>query len=362
MSNSIRAVLATIITVSLVVRASGQSNRTDGSSGQFRIATPRSEYESGEPIDVTIVAANAVAPVRLMVTGGARTSVKSSESPRTTAYMLEIDAKTRLASRRIELREGGDYLLAAEAKDAAGRSLTAQRAIRVHAPHFLDGRIDAVLRDWWISTSKIKTCYAEFNRTIRDRAFGDEQAQGRAHFSHPNKARLDVFIDEGGRKEVLETYILTGAGEIWEYKPRIPQIVIWKLPPEFARQEMVEEGPLPFLLGAKPEKIKARYRLKLADENDESIHLTVHPKLEEDSQNFVKVELWLNKKDYLPAKLVFIEPNNNVVTYHFTGIWPNVELDAKNFVPVRIKGWPVVEQQVERGAPRAAQGQEKPIR
>jgi TIGR03009 family protein len=314
----------------------------------IRIATPRTEYEAGERVEVAVSVGATSTSARLLVIGEIDDSEKPASKPKTMEYKLEIDPKTRTARTILQFDAGGKYRLRAEATDAAGRTLAAQRTVQVHAPHFLDGRIDAILRQWWVSTSKITSCYAEFNRTIEDQGFEGEHAQGRAHFLHPNLARLDVFRQEGKQIEMLETFILTGKGEIWQYKPRLEekQIVIWKLPPEMAQQEAVDEGPLPFLLGAKPEKIKARYKLKLAKEDEKQIRLTVYPRWDEDKQNFLKVELWLNKSDFLPAKLAFIEPNYNTVTYEFTGIWPNIELDRNVFAPRRIKGWTVVEKQV----------------
>jgi outer membrane lipoprotein-sorting protein len=127
---------------------------------------------------------------------------------------------------------------------------------------------------------------------------------------------------------------------------------VYKLPPELAQNSDVQDGPLPFLLGAKADKIKARYRLEILAEDDKQVQLRVYPKLQDDRQNFVRAELWLAKETYLPTKLAFLEPNHNLVTYQFKQIWTNIEISPSDFKGKRIEGWEIIVQQLaERDDP-----------
>lgn len=199
----------------------------------------------------------------------------------------------------------------------------------------LDNRVDVILREWSSRTGEIKSLYAEFTRTNIDHAWKDKEvAEGSARFLAPTQARLDVLGDNA------ESYILTGEGEIWEYKPPIKQITIYELPPEMIRGDAIQEGPLPFLFGTKPDKAKARYNFKIIEETDKHVHIKIKPKLQEDMKNFAAADLWLDRSNYLPSKLMFVEPNQNQVTYEFKGIWTNIEISKDDFVPKLIKGKP----------------------
>ena len=211
--------------------------------------------------------------------------------------------------------------------------------VRAPATGVLDSRIETMLREWERHTAQIRSLYTEFTRTMNDKVWKTtEVANGSARYLHPNRARLDIFGDDA------ESFVLTGGGEIWHFKVPHKQIQIFRLPPDqIDAQRNLQDGPLPFLFGTKPEKAKARYRLQILEEGERIVHLLVYPKLEEDKRNFVKSEIWLDKaKHFLPVKLMFIEPaNGNEVTFDFKEVWTNVEINPEDFVPKRIIGWPV---------------------
>ncbi|MGL5095698.1 MAG: hypothetical protein ACRDD1_08930, partial [Planctomycetia bacterium] len=130
-----------------------------------------------------------------------------------------------------------------------------------------------------------------------------------------------------------------GANEFWDFKPLEKTVSIAELPLEAGQGGVAEDGPLPFLFGTKPEKAKARYQLRIIEENDKVIHLQVHPKIEADKSDFVKAELWLDPEKFLPTKLRFFEPNDNVVTYDFQGIWTNIDIKETDFATRVPNGW-----------------------
>ena len=206
----------------------------------------------------------------------------------------------------------------------------------------LEDRVDTLLREWSARTGKVKSLYAEFTRVTFDKVWQQTtKDDGSARYLHPNKARLDVT------GERAESYVLTGAGEIWEYKPPIKQITIYQLPPDMVQQDNIQDGPLPFLFGTEPAKAKARYFLKIVEETDAMVHLLINPKLQEDQQNFTSAQLWLSKETFLPNKLMFLEPNGNEVSYEFKGVWTNIEINTADFVPQTLPApWRVIRKQV----------------
>lgn len=198
-------------------------------------------------------------------------------------------------------------------------------------PNILDNRIDVLLREWSAKSTQIQSLYTEFKRTTVDHAFKTaETHKGSARYLAPNKARLDIHD--------VESYVLTGAGEIWEYKPPLSQITVYELPPEIAAKENLEDGPLPFLIGANPQKVKSRYKLTLVSENEETIQLNVIPKHQNDLANFSSAEITLKRDTFLPSKLKFMEPNQNIVTFEFEKFWTNIKINPDDFVGRPVTG------------------------
>ncbi|QDU64024.1 Outer-membrane lipoprotein carrier protein [Planctomycetes bacterium Pan216] len=229
----------------------------------------------------------------------------------------------------------------------------------------LDDRVDTLLRQWSERTSKIESLYVEFTRTTFDPVWrAKEVAKGSARYLAPKMARLDIGGDNP------ESYVLTGDGEIWEYKAAIEQLTIFELPEEMRKDADLQDGPLPFLLGADPGKAKARYRIDIIAEDEKLVHLKITPKLQEDMQNFTTVELWLNRETFLPEKLFFTEPNQSEVTFDFadpdpketgTRIWINIDISPDDFrgrMPTGDK-WRIIRRKVEATAaktdPRGAE-------
>lgn len=215
------------------------------------------------------------------------------------------------------------------------------------APGILDDRIDVLLREWSERTSKIHSMFAEFTRTTIDNTWRTKETfEGQARYLQPNKARLDIIEEE--------SFVLTGQGEIWHYRIPLKQIKIYKLPPEQTGKNSLEDGPLPFLFGTKPDKAKMRYSFKILEENDKVVHVEILPKLQEDKQNFIRAEIWLNKQTFLPDKLKFIESNENEMLFAFKGIWTNLEINPEDFVPKRLPKWEIsVHQMAESEEPQA---------
>ena len=196
-----------------------------------------------------------------------------------------------------------------------------------------DNSIDNLLRTWCDKTSNVKTLYTEFERSIADAAFGDtEKSDGQARFVFPNKARLDVL--KGDR---AESFVLNGKNEIWHYMPPLKQLRVYHFPKKPDGQD-IENNPVPFLVGLAPDKAKERYRFQIVDKTDAFTHVKIIPKRQKDLEDFKVAEVWLNSATFFPDKLVFIEPNNNKMTFKFKGIYTNIEINEKEDFKTPIPG------------------------
>lgn len=204
----------------------------------------------------------------------------------------------------------------------------------------LDNRVDELLREWSVRTGEIKSLYAQFTRTTVDKQWkAKEVDEGSARYLAPGRARLDIETAERA-----ESHVLTDQNELWLYLPPQKKIKIFKLNKQ-AKADALDDGPLPFLFGAKPDTAKIRYRFEILAEDQKMVQTRVYPKLEKDRQNFVWCEMTLNKETFLPNQLKFLEPNNNEVTFTFKGIWTNIEINPSDFEGKRVKGWAVEVQQ-----------------
>src|SRR5262249_38160556 len=83
------------------------------------------------------------------------------------------------------------------------------------------------------------------------------------------------------------------------------------LPPEM-RGRAIADGPLPFMFGAKAATIKARYWVHgLPETGNDKYWLEAVPKTRQDAQNFSRVIIIIDKKDWLPDTLQVFAPNFN---------------------------------------------------
>jgi TIGR03009 family protein len=206
------------------------------------------------------------------------------------------------------------------------------------APRLLDDRVDVLLREWSSRTTEIKSLYCKFTRTTEDRTWGKKNVEeGSARYLAPNRARLD--IETGDRRE---SHVLTGKGEMWVYDVPRQQITIYRFAQESTDQDQIQNGQLPFLFGISPDKARSRYKFELLKEDPKKVKVRVHPKLAEDQKNFVWCEIDLDKKEFLPERLKFMEPNDSEVTFEFKLMKHNLDINPADFEGRKVAGWNIV--------------------
>ena len=193
-------------------------------------------------------------------------------------------------------------------------------------------RVDEILAYWEVVSDKVHTYTAKFQRNEYDPVFGPKDpktprtvGEGIIRYSAPDKGefKLDTIgqytppTKPGGQPqypkkpvEFDEHWICDGTS-IYEFNTKTKQLIETKLPPDMQGQH-IADGPLPFMFGAKKEKLKARYwirELKPPADKVGQYRLEVHPKLREDAMNFSRVGVILDEKQYLPIALQIYPPN-----------------------------------------------------
>ena len=209
---------------------------------------------------------------------------------------------------------------------------------------------DRVLMFWEKNSAEVQTFSCRFTRWEYDAAFGgpnwEKQARSIGHgvlnFKSPDKGEYHVekleFLVQGGANGGRPLYKEQPGqfGEHWicdgqkviEYVPQRKVLIERQLPPEM-QGAAISEGPLPFMFGAKADKLNARYWIrplaapatKDAKGNlvqSDEIWLEAVPKRREDAANYKALRVILSKQDFLPQGLVMFMPNGKSrTTFHF---------------------------------------------
>jgi len=95
--------------------------------------------------------------------------------------------------------------------------------------------------------------------------------------------------------------------------PKKKQVLQMELPPELQGTGIVD-GPLPFLFGAKKEKIKERFWVRMIpppEKDAKEYWLQAFPKTRKDAANFLLVEVILDEKLFLPQAIQVYDPSFN---------------------------------------------------
>ncbi len=252
--------------------------------------------------------------------------------------------------------------------------------------------VDDVLKYWEFNSAKIERYRCQFSRYVYDETFlnlrdpktrhiyAKTLATGIVRFEKPDKGMYEtqniwLFKGEGkpgqepdyqkAQAELLEKWICDGKS-IFEFKPTSKQIIERTLPPEM-QGEQISDGPLPFMFGVKAAEMKERYwirDIRPADSKGE-YWLEATPKKIEDARNYLKVEVILDEKDFLPKFLTVYENNHDPARgktrktsfefskreYNWNGLKDNI-LNWKNkfYRPKTPSGWKLVKDPGQRSA------------
>jgi TIGR03009 family protein len=191
--------------------------------------------------------------------------------------------------------------------------------------------IDRLLFDWEQQSNKIERYRCDFERWEYDPIMGPQDpkeaktyAKGKIQYASPDKGLFKIetvkvnlpptqpgqprqWVDKSDSQ--LEHWVCDGI-KIFEFNYPNKKLIERTLPPELHGKAIVD-GPLPFLFGAKADKIKARYWLRLVTPTDikGEFWLEAMPKYRRDAQNFKMVHVIIDQKDFLPKALQVFDPS-----------------------------------------------------
>ena len=192
-------------------------------------------------------------------------------------------------------------------------------------------RLETLLGFWEKKSDSVKTYSCEFLRWEYDSVFGPpnpklarQKAKGVIRYAAPDKGEFRV--QRTGEYQAVanskktdpypmkdsdheEHWICDGAS-VFELDGKTKQLRQEKLPPEM-KGNRIADGPLPFMFGARKEKLLARYWMReLVPPNGKKgeYWFEAQPKFKEDAANYQRIRLVLDEKDYLPKFMEVFPP------------------------------------------------------
>jgi TIGR03009 family protein len=209
---------------------------------------------------------------------------------------------------------------------------------------------------WAQQNGTLKSLTVNFVRLDKSKVWGDTtEYVGSAYLQSPNLACLHFKkVDPADRKKAddHERIVCTGQ-EVRQYDYKTQQIFVFPLDRD-QRKRAIQEGPLPFLFNLNAEEAKMRWTMSLLGQDKDNYLVGIVPRLEPDKAVFKEAFLQLNKKTFLPDRMLLVDPNGkDTQDYKFTTVSPDTPIQPVFFQALNIKGWKIV---VNPGAPQAAQG------
>lgn len=251
-----------------------------------------------------------------------------------------------------------------------------------------------ILTYWQQATSKIDRFSCNFKRWQYDPAktnadFHYTASTGILRYQSPDKGLYKV--------EHLASYTGKGAdsapqykefpnifGEWWicdgksvlEYDRNEKIVSQYELPPTMRGMQIVD-SPLPFVFGVDAQKLQQRYWLRpvqpppdaTGKPREDLIVLEAYPKRMDDAINYSRVQIFLDRKQFLPSAIILFLPNWSPdfparEHYEFTDRDTHAsmadkfrEMFAESFIPMQPpKDWKVVTRPFEPEAGAAGNG------
>ena len=204
--------------------------------------------------------------------------------------------------------------------------------------------LDQVLLNWENQSGKIETFRCPFERWEYNPVFGPSMQipfskdLGEVSFQKPDKASFQIThvnrlenppaANQGQpvtpqqakwipQSNIVGEHYVCDGKNVYEYRHDQKQLMVRPIPQDMQGQAIVD-GPLPFLFGAKAEKLKQRYWLKVQDQPDTTqIWLLAFPKFQSDKANYNQVRLSLDRASMMPRAMEMHLPDKSRQTYIF---------------------------------------------
>ncbi len=204
--------------------------------------------------------------------------------------------------------------------------------------------LDATLGAWQLKNKTIKTFQCKFERREYDPVFGPSPQvplymnTGELNYNQPDKGSFQITQTKkwqaapaapdqpagevrGGwieQPNAIGDHWVCDGKSVYQYRPDLKQLVEYPIPPQLQGQAIVD-GPLPFLFGADPIKLKERYWLRLDQRNTDPnrIWIIAKPKNMAQAADFTEIDIDLEAKQLLPLNMQVVMPNGSRHVYIF---------------------------------------------
>ena len=199
--------------------------------------------------------------------------------------------------------------------------------------------MDRILDAWEQAGKPVRTFQCSFTRWEYDATFPvkptKENPNGAKYIDHgtikyeaPDKGFFEAtgFLMDIPKVRRQEKWICDGKSVfVYEYAKKPPQLTESPLPKELQGKDIVD-GPLPFLFGAKAQKLKQRYYLRIITPANAQgqVWLEAFPRFLADARNFKRALLILKTTGMIPVALkTYLPGGNDSQVYTFDDVVVN---------------------------------------
>jgi TIGR03009 family protein len=209
-----------------------------------------------------------------------------------------------------------------------------------------DGMLNQVLDTWQVQSGKVTRFSCSFERleynAFSPKVNGEEQplnqCKGELSYSQPDKGSFQITEirtfkvtppapgqppdaplkgDWVVQPNAIGEHWVCDGKSVFEYRHQDKQLVERPIPAALQGKSIVD-GPLPFLFGAERTKLRARYWLRIENQQDkETIWLTALPRFQEQAADYSKVEVMLDRTKLLPKAMRIQMPDGSRHVYIF---------------------------------------------
>jgi TIGR03009 family protein len=243
----------------------------------------------------------------------------------------------------------------------SSRSVLAQQPNPAQPPQITPQQqaaaLDAILANWGKAVAGINKFHIpQASRTYKDAVIpGTEVYLGDIKFLAPRRFFWDLKLYEKGRvqPETYDRLVCTGTAT-YQYMPKAKTILQQQLPAKKGTDDTIMGFMFPDM---KVEDFRRRYQLALVPPpppHDQYYYfIDVVPLVPQDKQIFSRARLVLNRSNFLPRQLSYVEPNGSQMTWDFPRILTteaNVQ-PAEFSAPTLPPGWSFQQKSSDRPPP-----------
>jgi len=242
------------------------------------------------------------------------------------------------------------------------------------------------LLDYWEESSRKVKRYKctfkswEYNPAFAPKSEPFKYSEGKIQYQSPDKGlfqetRVMQYTVERGKKPDYKQIGKYATREHWlcngrsVFRYNYPQRELEEsILPQEMRGRSIADGPIPFLFGARTQKMLARYFIRVITPQGEheQYWLEAFPRWPQDQANFQKVHIIIDREKWLPKGMVIFPPNHhptrNPARRSFTFINRQVNYVKRNLIsnlfsqefyePKRYSGWRRTTKRIPSSVPK----------